>query len=281
MTEATQQPQPVAQPHPHQPPKKKKKILVVSAHPDPASLNTALTDFAVDHLRAAGHEVRLSDLYAMKWKATIDADDFTDHSADERLHVMAASERATLAGRLSADVAAEQEKVRWADAVVLQFPMWWFAPPAILKGWIDRVFTSGFGYGPKVPPPYSEGPLAGRRALLSVTAGARETSFSDRGIHGRLTDVLYPLQHGLFWFTGMAPLEPFAVYHANDLPAERFEAARQEYAHRLDGLFTDAPVPFRTLVGGDYDHDMRLLEGVEGAGVSGLDLHVRPTARQR
>lgn len=252
-----------------------KKILVVSAHPEGDSLNAALTDFAVGHLRAAGHEVQLSDLYAMKWKAIVDADDFPDHGADERLHVMAASETATLAGRLSADVAAEQEKVRWADAVILQFPMWWFSPPAILKGWIDRVFTAGFGYGPKVPPPYSEGALAGRRALVSVTAGARPTAFSDRGIHGSIADLLHPVQHGLFWFTGMQPLEPFAVFGANDLPADRFEAARQEYAHRLDGLFADEPVPFRSLVGGDYDHDMRLLPGVEAPGTSGLGLHVR------
>ncbi|MBB5119813.1 NAD(P)H dehydrogenase [Streptomyces eurocidicus] len=253
-----------------------KKILVVSAHPEPRSLNAALTAFAVDHLRAAGHEVRVSDLYAMKWKATVDADDFPGHTADRPLHVMNESERATLAARLSPDIAAEQEKVRWSDAVVLQFPMWWFGAPAILKGWIDRVFTAGFGYGPKVPPPYSEGILAGRRALVSVTAGARESSFSDRGIHGRLADVLHPLQHGLFWFTGMAPLEPFAVFGSNDLPEERFEAAKRAYAGRLDGLFTDEPVPFRSLVGGDYDHDMRLLPGVEAQGAAGLDLHVRP-----
>ncbi|MGV9882748.1 NAD(P)H-dependent oxidoreductase [Streptomyces sp. NPDC003006] len=259
-----------------------KKILVVSAHPEPRSLNTALTDFAVDHLRAAGHEVRVSDLYAMKWKATVDADDFPDDAyeggaAAPRLQVMAASQEATLAGRLTPDVAAEQEKVRWSDAVVLQFPLWWFSVPAILKGWIDRVFTAGFAYGPTVLPPYSEGTLAGRRALVSVTVGAREPSFSDRGIHGELSDVLHPLQHGLLWFTGVAPLPPFAVYGANDLSEERFATARREYAARLDGLFTDAPLPFRTLLGGDYDHDMRLLPGVEAPGASGLGLHSRHT----
>ncbi|MBO0651964.1 NAD(P)H-dependent oxidoreductase [Streptomyces triculaminicus] len=257
-------------------PQQPKKILVVSAHPEPRSLNAALAAFAVERLRAAGHEVRVSDLHAMKWKATVDADDFPDHTGDRRLQVMGASERATLAGRLSPDIAEEQEKVRWSDAVILQFPMWWFSAPAILKGWIDRVFTSGFAYGPKVPPPYSEGTLAGRRALISVTAGARESAFSDRGIHGRLEDVLHPLQHGLFWFTGMAPLEPFAVYGSNDLPEERFEAAKRAYGRRLDTLFTDEPVPYRTLVGSDYDHDMRLLPGVEAAGTTGLDLHVRP-----
>ncbi|MCA6091145.1 NAD(P)H-dependent oxidoreductase [Streptomyces sp. SCA3-4] len=257
-------------------PQQQKKILVVSAHPEPRSLTASLTAFAVEHLRAAGHEVRLSDLYAMKWKATVDADDFPDHPGDRRLQVMGASEHATLAGRLSPEIAAEQEKVRWSDAVILQFPMWWFSVPAILKGWIDRVFTSGFGYGPEVPPPYGESALAGRRALVSVTAGARESAFSDRGVHGRLEDVLHPLQHGLFWFTGMAPLEPFAVFGANDLPEERFAVAQQEYARRLDGLFTDEPVPFRSLVGGDYDRAMRLLPGVEAPGAGGLDLHVRP-----
>lgn len=255
-----------------------KKILIVSAHPDPRSLNASLTTFAAEHLRAAGHEVRISDLYAMKWKATVDADDFPDRPADQRLAVMADSERATLDGRLAADIAAEQEKVLWSDAVIFQFPMWWFSAPAILKGWIDRVFTAGFAYGPAVPPPYSEGPLAGRRALISVTAGARGTAFSDRGIHGRLSDLLYPLQHGLFWFTGMAPLEPFSVSGANTLPDEAFETARREYARRLDGLFTDAPVPFRTLTGGDYDHDMRLLPDTEPTGTAGLDLHVHPGA---
>ncbi|TVL91622.1 NAD(P)H-dependent oxidoreductase [Streptomyces sp. SAJ15] len=257
-------------------PQPRKRILVVSAHPEPRSLNAALTAFAVEHLRAAGHEVRVSDLYAMKWKATVDADDFPEDAVDRRLNVMDVSERATLAGRLAPDIAAEQEKVRWSDAVILQFPLWWFGTPAILKGWMDRVFTAGFGYGPKVPPPYGGGALTGRRALVSVTAGARETSFAERGIHGRLADVLHPLQHGLFWFTGMAPLEPFAVYGSNDLPEERFAAARREYGRRLDGLFTDEPVPYRTLVGGDYDHDMRLLPGVEEPGTSGLDLHLRP-----
>ena len=79
-------------------PRQRKKILVVSAHPEPRSLNATLTSFAVEHLRAAGHEVRVSDLYAMKWKATVDADDFPEHTADRRLQVMAVSEQATLAG---------------------------------------------------------------------------------------------------------------------------------------------------------------------------------------
>jgi NAD(P)H dehydrogenase (quinone) len=253
-----------------------KKVLVVSAHPEPRSLNGALTSFAVEHLLAAGHEVRVSDLYAMKWKATVDADDFPDHTGAGPLDVLAAQERATLAGRLSADVAAEQEKVVWSDAVVLQFPMWWFSLPAILKGWVDRVFSNGFAFGVTVPPPYTEGAaLGGRRALLSVAIGARESAFSARGAHGPLADVLFPVQHGVLWFTGMTPLEPFAVYGTVDLSPEAYAAARREYGRRLDGLFTDDPVPFRSLVD-DYGRDMRLLPGAEAPGATGLGLHRRP-----
>ena len=251
-----------------------KKILVVSAHPDPRSLNGALTSFAVEHLLAAGHEVRVSDLYAMKWNATVDADDFPDRTGAGPLNVPAAQEQATLGGRLTPDVAAEQEKVLWSDAIVLQFPMWWFSLPAILKGWVDRVFTNGFAYGPAVPPPYTEGALGGRRALLSVTIGARESAFSDRGVHGRLADVLFPVQHGVLWFTGMAPLAPFAVYDTVGLSAEAYAAVKREYGRRLDELFTAEPVPFRSLVG-DYGRDMRLLPGSEAPNTSGLDLHLR------
>jgi NAD(P)H dehydrogenase (quinone) len=50
-------------------------------------------------------------------------------------------------GTQSADIAAEQEKLLWADTVIFQFPLWWFSMPAIMKGWIDRVYAWGFAYG--------------------------------------------------------------------------------------------------------------------------------------
>ncbi|WP_129840945.1 NAD(P)H-dependent oxidoreductase [Streptomyces sp. RFCAC02] len=254
-----------------------KKILVVAAHPEPRSLNAALTRFAMDELRAAGHEVQVSDLYAMKWKAALDADDYPGHAPDERLDVQTVSQRATLDGRLSADIAAEQEKVSWSDAVILQFPLWWFSVPAILKGWIDRVFTAGYAHGPALPPPYTEGALGGRRALVSVTTGGHAASFGERGVHGHLEDILFPVQHGLFWYTGMTPLEPFGVHGTMGLSDEAFGEATRAYKRRLDGLFTDEPVRFRRL-DADYDREKVLREGAEAPGTSGLALHRRPGA---
>ncbi|MFF2953733.1 NAD(P)H-dependent oxidoreductase [Kitasatospora sp. NPDC057965] len=252
-----------------------RRVLIVTAHPEPRSLTAALAGFAVERLRAAGHEVRVSDLYAMKWQASLGVDDFPEHPADARLEVLPAQGEATRAGRLAAELAAEQEKLRWADAVVFQFPLWWFSVPAILKGWIDRVLTFGFAHGPDVPPPYSEGALGGKRALLAVSVGARESAFDERGAHGPLAEVLFPLQHGVLWFTGMAALEPFAAYGTVGLAEEGFAAVAEVYGRRLDGLFTERPVPFRRLDGGDYGRDMRLREGVGRPGASGLALHTR------
>ncbi len=154
------------------------KTLIVYAHPEPKSLNSSLKDLAVSTLEAAGHEVRVSDLYAMNWKAVVDAADYGP-DASSPLKVALDSGRAFDAGTLTPDVRAEQQKLLWADTIIFQFPLWWYAMPAILKGWVDRVFTHHFAYGvgehsdTKYGERFGEGTLAGRKALLSVTSVAR------------------------------------------------------------------------------------------------------------
>lgn len=154
------------------------KTLIVHAHPEPKSLNSSLKNLAVSTLENAGHEVKVSDLYAMNWKAVVDAADYGPH-ASSPLKVARDSGRAFDAGTLTPDVRTEQEKLLWADTIIFQFPLWWYTMPAILKGWVDRVFTFHFAYGvgehsdTKYGERFGEGTLAGRRALLSVTAGGR------------------------------------------------------------------------------------------------------------
>lgn len=152
-------------------------ILIVSAHPEPASLTNALRDIAVDQLLADGHDVRVSDLHVLGWKAVVDRQDFPGLDPAERLRVPATSGAAFAYGTLSEDVVAEQDKLMWADALILAFPLWWFSMPAILKGWIDRIYSYGFAYGVgehsdrRWGDRYGEGRLAGKRAMLIVTAG--------------------------------------------------------------------------------------------------------------
>src|SRR5258708_17492353 len=123
------------------------KVLLVFAHPEPRSLNGALRDVAIKELEAEGHKVRVSDLDADRWKSEIDRADFALLKPDARLKVADASKEGFVADALTQDVGAEIEKLQWADALILQFPLWWFTMPAILKGWVDRVFVYGFGYG--------------------------------------------------------------------------------------------------------------------------------------
>ena len=194
------------------------KILVVSAHPDPASLTNALRGVAVGQLEADGHEVRVTDLYAEDWKSAVDRADFPTLPDAARLRVPAASSAAFTTGTLTADVTTEQAKLLWADALILAFPLWWFSMPAILKGWIDRVYAYGFAYGvgehseTRWGDRYGEGTLAGKRAMLVVTAGGWETHYGPRGINGPIDDLLFPIQHGVLFYPGYAVLPPFVVF---------------------------------------------------------------------
>ncbi|WP_405016941.1 NAD(P)H-dependent oxidoreductase [Kitasatospora sp. NBC_00070] len=257
------------------------KTLIVHAHPDPKSLNSSLKDLAVSTLTAAGHEVRVSDLYAMDWKATVDAADYGSE-ASSPLRVARDSGRAFEAGTLSPDVRAEQEKLLWADTIVFQFPLWWYTMPAILKGWVDRVFTHRFAYGvgehsaTKYGERFGEGTLAGRRALLSVTLGGPESHYSARGINGPIDDLLFPFQHGVLYHPGVEVLPPFLLYSADRLTPEDYPDVAKAWQERLLTLESTEPIAFRRQNFGDYEiPSLHLKEGLEPVGRTGFGLHVR------
>ncbi|WP_433562972.1 NAD(P)H-dependent oxidoreductase [Nocardia sp. CA-151230] len=256
------------------------KVFIVHAHPERKSLNGALTDIAVDTLTGAGHEVRVSDLYAMRWKSTIDADDFGP-AASTPLDATLDSGRAFETGTLTDDIRAEQDKLRWADTVILQFPLWWYTMPAILKGWVDRVFTYGFGYGvgehneTRYGDRFGEGALQGKRAMLSLTVGGPESHYSDRGINGPIDDLLYPIQHGILYHPGMQVLPPFVLYGAGRISAETFTTATDLWKECLLDLPHTDPIPYRTQNGGDYEIPAaRLRPGLEAPGRTGFGLHI-------
>lgn len=256
-----------------------KTVFIVYAHPEPRSLNGALRDFAVDHLRQQGHRVLQSDLYAMGFDPVASRADFTALPQDERLRYAVHSKIAYQGGTQAPEITAEQEKLVAADAVILQFPLWWFSMPAILKGWVDRVYACGFAYGVgkhgdgRFGDRYGEGNMMGKRALLAITAGAPASHFSDRGINGALADMLYPIQHGILFYTGMDVLEPLMLYQAARSTDDDWPRFRDAYAARLDTLFDEKPIPFRRQNGGHYDRGCVLRPGL-GAGHTGTSIHI-------
>jgi NAD(P)H dehydrogenase (quinone) len=233
-------------------------VLIVSAHPDPASLTHALRDVAMQQLWAEGHDVRVSDLYAAGWKPAVNRSDFPALPPTSRLRVPAASGEAYETRTLTRDVTDEQAKLLWADALILAFPLWWFSMPAILKGWIDRVYSFGFAYGVgehselRWGDRYGEGRLAGKRAMLIVTAGGWEAHYGPRGINGPIDDLLFPINHGMLFYPGYDVLPPFISYRADRMDDAGFEDTSAALRQRMRGLFTDAPIPYRKQNGGDY-----------------------------
>jgi len=260
-------------------------VLLVYAHPEPRSLNGALRDFAIARLEQAGHAVTVSDLYAMDWKAVLDAADAPGHDVDTPFHPEVESQRAFLKGTQPGDIAAEQEKLLWADAVIFQFPLWWFSMPAILKGWFERVYACGFAYGVGEHSDrhwgdrYGEGKLAGRRAMLVATMGGWESHYAPRGVNGAIDELLFPMHHGMLFYPGFAVLPPFLVYRTGKIDGASFEQIRDAYGERLDRLFDTEPLPFRRQNGGDYEIPALTLKAGIAPGDSTLGMHQALPAR--
>jgi NAD(P)H dehydrogenase (quinone) len=256
------------------------KVLVVYAHPEPRSLNGALKDFTVESLTRAGHEVQVSDLYAMNWKAVLDAQDALERDVDAPFNPSLDSKHAFFSGTQSPDIAREQEKLLWADTVILQFPLWWFTMPAILKGWVERVYAYGFAYGVgehsdvRWGNRYGEGTFAGKRAMLIVTTGGWESHYGPRGINGPIDDILFPIHHGVLYYPGFDVLPPFLVYRTGRMDEARFAATRDALGERLDALGTTPPIAFRRQNAGAYEIPALTLRGEIAPGGTGFAVHV-------
>ena len=149
--------------------------------------------------------------------------------------------------------------------------------PAILKGWIDRVFAYGLAYGYKGAGNryrYGDGGLKGKRALLSVAVGGPAKDYSPRGINGPLEQLLFPITHGTLFFAGMDVLPTFAVYGAGNLDAQSLAAAKEAWRSRVGQLFDEAPIAFRKQNSGDYP-DGHVLADHVAVGRSGLMTHIQ------
>lgn len=138
-------------------------VLTVLSHPDPASFSHAIASRFMDGALEAGHTTELADLHAEgfdpRWSMP-DLAQFDDLPMPD-------------------DVLAEQARIERCDALAMIFPLFWWGMPAMLKGWIDRVFSWGWAYDQVDDPDVSL--LRSRIGVMLVPAGASPRSMAPHG----------------------------------------------------------------------------------------------------
>ncbi|CAB3793893.1 Glutathione-regulated potassium-efflux system ancillary protein KefF [Paraburkholderia caffeinitolerans] len=228
-------------------------VLIVFAHNEPQSFNASMKNLAAEEFRAQGHEVVVSDLYAMQWKAVADRDDFRSRANADYLIYALEQRNGYEKKTLAPDILAELEKLEWADLVIFNFPVYWFSMPAILKGWFDRVLISGRCYGGMRF--YDQGGLKGKKAMLAMTIGGQQHMLSEGGIHGELEDMLRPILRGTLAYTGMTVLPPFVAWHVPYIKPEQRADMLEQYRRRLRELDELEPLRFPSM--DDFDDLLR------------------------
>lgn len=231
--------------------------LIVVAHPEPTSFSHAMAQTAAAALTEAGHVVEVTDLYAEAFDPVSDRRNFLTTASDARFdqHV---EERAAVAGASFApDLAREMAKLARADLVIFQFPLWWMGMPAIMKGWIDRVFALDFAYGGGRW--FDRGRFAGKRAMLSFSVGGPPEAYSADGIYGPLADIVHPVHHGVLSFVGFTVLEPFVAYGPGRLDLTGRRLLLAAYQAAIAGIAERPALP--KVASADFDRFVRRAAG--------------------
>ena len=143
---------------------------MVVAHPEPTSFSHALSEAARKALERDGHEVCVSDLHAEKWDPNNDRRNFTTVNNAERFVQQHEEPYALANDGFHPAIRAEIEKLQWCDLLIFYFPIHWFSMPAMLKSWVDKVFTADIAYGGGHW--YDTGKFLGKRAFLTLTTGS-------------------------------------------------------------------------------------------------------------
>lgn len=216
------------------------KVFVVYWHPEPQSFNAAMFQTACETLAAVGHEVKTSDLYAMRFDPVSNRKNFMTLKDRRYFKPQLEEVHATEINGFAPEIESEIAKMEWCDLMLWQFPLWWFGLPAIFKGWVDRVFAMGRTYGGGRY--YESGVFRGKRALLSLTTGSTEDAYRQEGFNGDISGILRPIHRGMLQFVGFDVLAPQIVYAPAHLTEEQRQQQLLTFSKRLQEIAIESPI---------------------------------------
>lgn len=156
--------------------------LVVFAHPNPESFGKGIVETIRETIEAKEENIQIRDLYSLEFDSILKPSDF----------------EALKNGNIPDDIKAEQERIKWADIIIFVYPVWWAGLPAILKGYVDRVLSYGFGYEYVDGEP--RGLLKGKRGLFICTTGTPREIYEQSGMHNSMKQTS---DEGIFSFCGI------------------------------------------------------------------------------
>ncbi len=238
--------------------------LIVLAHPSRQSFNGTWAEASAAACAAAGHEVLWSDLSAHRFDAVEGARHFGQYESGP-FDPLKAHEAAAASGTLPADIAAEVAKIWQADQIIFHFPLWWFAPPAVLKGWFDRALVHGDLH--TVDERFDTGRCRGKRALFCVSTGASAAECGPGGKEGDVSLLLWPSAYTLRYL-GFDIYMPEVVHSVHGyFEGDEDVALQARLQDVLDGqaaLLADLPQRglMRFNADSDFDETGRLKPGV-------------------
>ncbi|MFO7843458.1 MAG: NAD(P)H-dependent oxidoreductase [Bacteroidales bacterium] len=186
--------------------------LIIIAHPRKDSLNYKVKDSITEAFKEQGDNVKIRDLYAISFRPVLGYDEL----------------KYLKEGNVCPDILVEQSYISWADELTIIYPLWWNAFPAILKGYIDRVFTHGFAF--KVTDKGIEGLLRGKRVRLITSAGMDERSLKKMNIFESLKTTQ---DQGVFEFCGMEAIDHIYITESTKLSHEQKEGVINRIIHTI------------------------------------------------
>ncbi len=212
------------------------KVLIVHAHENPDSFCSSLAKQASRILTEHGHEVHKSDLYKMDFNPVASKKDFTALSDSAYYKFALEQLNASKFDLFDPTLKQEMNKLTEADLLILNFPLWWFGFPAILKGWVDRVMAYGVAYGGDYGF-HDKGRFVGKKAMLCITTGSPKEKYSASGANKRSLDlILQNIHDGILGLVGFEILSPFIAFGVSWIDQESREKLLESYTKKLHNL---------------------------------------------
>jgi NAD(P)H dehydrogenase (quinone) len=192
------------------------KHLIVYAHPHPESFNHAILETTVKALKKKGHDIVVRDLYALDFQPVLKPEDTASMKA----------------GQTPKDIKKEQEFITEADVITFIYPIWWTGLPAILKGYVDRVFAYGYAYA--VVEKDIKKLLKGKKGFIINTHGTPKDVYDEIGMTAGLkvtSDI------GIFDFTGIEPVDHLLLGSIGSLDEEAYKGMLKKVEETVHSHF--------------------------------------------